>query len=241
MEEEIGQKIFQQVMDIWVIPEIERRKYSGRIDQNFILNGAQIVFSFEWRFPKIRINDEIKAVMEGKINRDIKKGEKVYEKDLDSIESIKLTNEDSNCGHITILRFRDKWVVSFDANYNKKIRKEYLDASKEFYKSASENLDQNYLRVFYDNAFSSAELCALSILLSWSSKKIINDKKHYQRIEFFEKAAEVNKTNHPKLLRKLKNLRQSARYLSNDDFQREKHEEIKSALKEMIDFANTLL
>jgi hypothetical protein len=240
MNEEIGQKVFQQVMNIWIIPEIERRKNLGRIDKKFILRGAQIVFSLDWKFPKIRINEEVKAIIEGKPTRDIKKGEAVYEKDLEMIGNIKLTDDDSNCGHITVLRFKDSWIVSFDAHYNQKIRKEYLDASKDFYESAIENLNKKRLRVFYDNAFSSAELCAISILLSWSNKKIINNKRHNQRIEIF-KSSEGKKDDYSILLKKLNGIRKSARYLSNTSFKYENPERIKITLKEMINFAEKFL
>ena len=243
MNEKFKQKVFKQVIDIWINPEIERRKKLGIIDNNFILSKAQIVFSLERGFSKIRINEEVKAIIELRVNRDIKKGEIVREKDVAQIKNIKLTDGDSNCGHITILRFKDKWIVSFDANYNKKIRKDYLGAAKEFYESAIENLHKKRLRVFYDNAYSSAELCAISILLSWSSKNIINNKKHYQRIEIFEDFTNSGnaKMVYSNLLKKLKGIRKSARYISNTDFKNENHEKIKFLLKEMIGFAKSFL
>ena len=126
--EEIGQKVLQQVMEIWINPEIERRKKLGKIGDNFTLSKAQIVFSLI-SGNKIRINNEVKAIAKCKAKKPIKKGDIIYESDVDNIENIKLTDDDFNCAHITLLRFKNNWVVSFDATYNKE-SKEHLHASK---------------------------------------------------------------------------------------------------------------
>ena len=48
MDEEIQQRVFQQVMDIFIIPEIEKRRAYGKVKENFILSKAQIVFSLDY-------------------------------------------------------------------------------------------------------------------------------------------------------------------------------------------------
>ena len=119
MEDEIKQRVFQQVMDIYIIPEIERRKKEGKIKEGTIISKMQIVFSLDKGKNEIRLNEEVKAIVKGRATRDIQKGETVYERDIDSIEGVELTDEDINCGHITLLLFKNNWVVSFDCRYNK--------------------------------------------------------------------------------------------------------------------------
>jgi len=178
MDEEIGQKIFQQTLDIWIIPEIERRKKRGVVDDKFVVSKAQIIFSLDKGFNEVRLNEEVKAIIEGKATRDIKKGETIYEKDLENIENIKLSDEDFNCAHITLLLFKGKWIISFDFRYNKEIIREHIEASKEFYESAIENLNKERLRPFYEDAFGAAELSAKGILLSLPDEKILHGRNH---------------------------------------------------------------
>ncbi|MEK6952943.1 MAG: HEPN domain-containing protein [Nanoarchaeota archaeon] len=238
MDEEIGNKVFQQVIDLWVNPEIERRRKLGKIKEGIILSKIQIVFSLERGFNKVRFNEEVKAIAEAKANRKIEKGEIVTEKDIDEIKSIKLTDDDKNCAHITLLRFKDKWIIAFDARYHQKLRADYIEASKEFYESAIDNLKKGHLRVFYDNAFSSAELCVISILLGWLKKDIIDNKKHHQRYNVFKNFTDLGngKSVYSDTLKELDGIRKSARYLASDIYKQKDSSRISSTLKEMIEF-----
>ncbi len=238
-DEKIKQKVFQQVMDIWINPEIKKRKKWRKIDDNFILSKAQIVSSLDKGKNEVRLNEEVKAIVIGKINRDIKKGEKVYEIDLEEINKINLTDKDKNCGHITLLKFKERWIISFDFIYNKERIKEHIEASKEFFESAKDNLKKNRLRPFFENAFASAELSAKSVLLMLPDKKILRGRNHKDRKEKFKNWAELGnvKIEFSNTLSKLSDLRDSARYLFSDDFKKEDPNKIMITLKEMIDFA----
>lgn len=238
MDEEIGKKVFQQVMDIWINPEIERRKKIGKIDNSFILSKAQIVFSLDNGKNYIRLNSEVRATAKCKINKDKNKGEPVYEVDVDEIEKIELIDSDFNCAHITLLYFKNNWIISFDFRYNKERAKEHIEASKEFYGSAIDNLNKNRLRPFFENAFACAELSAKSILLQLPDKKILYGRNHKDRISKFENWARLGnvRLEFSTTLSKLGSLRDSARYLHSDDFKNENPREIISLLKEMIDF-----
>ncbi len=232
MTEEIGQRAFNQTMNIWIIPELERRKKEGRIDEKFILSKAQIVFSLDSGRNEIRFNEEVKAIIKFKV-----------ENDVDKIEKIELTDRDVNCAHITLLLFKNNWIISFDFRYNKEKSKEHIQASKEFYESAKDNLKNQRLRPFFENAFASAELSAKSILLLLPDKKVLIGKNHKDRISKFENWARLGnvKVEFSTTLSKLASLRGSARYLSSDDFKRENPKEIISTLKEMINFADYFL
>lgn len=242
MDEEIKQKVFQQVVDLWINPEIERRKKLGKIKEAFILTKVQIVFSLERGFNKIRFNEEVKAIAEAKVKRDITKGEAVTEEDIEEIKNIKLTDDDRNCAHITLLRFKDKWIIAFDARYHQKLREEYIKASKEFYESAKDNLERERFRAFYDNAFSSAELCVISILLEWLNKDIVDNKDHHQRYNIFKNFIDLGngKTAYSETLKELDGIRKSARYLASNEYLKKDHYKLLSVLKELINFAEGL-
>ncbi len=239
MDEEIKQKVFQQVMDIFVSPEIEKRRKEESIKDGTIISKMQIVFSLDKGENEIRLNDEVKAIVRGRATRDIQKGEAVYEKDIDSIENVELTDEDVNCGHITLILFKGYWIISFDFRYNKERVKAHIEASKEFYETAVCSLDNNRLRAFYENAFASAELSAKSVLLTLPDKKILEGKNHKDRLKKFNEWAELGnvKMEFSTTLSGLSALRDSARYLHSDKFKEEDPNKIKDIIKEMIDFA----
>jgi uncharacterized protein (UPF0332 family) len=239
IDETTNQRIFQQVMDIFITPEIERRRKEGSIKDGIIVSKMQIVFSLDTGKNEVRLNEEVKAIASAKANRSIQKGEIVYETDIDDIEKIELTDEDLNCGHITLLLFKNNWTISFDFRYNKERVKAHIEASKEFYESAINSLDNNRLRPFYENAFASAELSAKSFLLTIPDKKILEGKNHGDRINKFENHAKLGnvKMEFSTTLSGLKDLRDSARYLSSDKFKEENPQKIKTIIEEMIVFA----
>ena len=239
MDEEIKKRFFQQINDFWITPEIEKRKNLNRLPNDFKLRSVQIIFSLDRGWNKVRLNEEVKAIARSKINRSIKKGETVYENDIDNIEKIELTDDDKNCAHITLLLFKNNWVVSFDFKYNKNRIKEHIDASKEFYESAKDSLGKDRLRPFFECAFASAELSAKAILLTLPDKNILYGKNHEDRINQFKNWTELGNApkEHSDVLTRLKSLRPSARYLCSTEFRKENSDKIVQTLKEMIEFA----
>jgi len=236
MDKEIGERVFQQVMELWILPEIEKRKREKRIEDNFILRQAQIIYSHDRAFPKVRLNQEVKAIAKGKINRNVEAGETIYERDIEDIEDVRLTNQDPNCAHITLVLLKGKWYVSFDFRYNRGRVKERLEAGKEFLESSRDNLEKNRLRPFFENSFACAELLTEALLIQVFNQSTL--KNHEQRIEGIKAWAELGnvKEDFSDKLRKLEWLRNSARYLSTTEFKQENPKEYLDSLDEMYDF-----
>jgi uncharacterized protein (UPF0332 family) len=239
MDDETKQRVFQQVLDLWVKPEIERREKSGKIQKDFVITKIQIILSLNSAKPQIRFNEEVKATARCKINNSKNKGDVVYDLDVDRIEKIELTDNDPNCAHITLLLLKNNWTISFDFRYNKEIIKNHIEASKEFYESAKDNLEKKRLRPFFEDAFASAELSAKSVLLALPDKKILTGRNHHDRLNKFKNWADLGnvKVEFSETLSKLSSLRDSARYLYSEDYKKEDRIKIINILKEMIDFA----
>jgi len=236
MDDEIKKRVFQQVRDLWALPEIERRKEMGKIEDNFVLKGVQIVFSHDWSFPKIRLNEEVKAIVKSKVNRSVKAGETVYERDIYDIEDIQLTDQDPNCAHITLWLFKSSWYVSFDFRYNKDKAKEHLEAAKEFLNSARGNFKNNGLRPFFECSFACAELLTKALLMQFFKISTLDN--HNARLEGIKKWAELGnvKEDFSNKLHRLSKLRYSARYLFTEEFKQENPKEYLDTLDEMYDF-----
>lgn len=243
MMEQISQKLFQQTMNIWIQPEIDKRGREKRLPDNFNLKSAQIVFSLDRGWTKVRLNEEVKAVADVKINVPKNKGEPIYEHEVDDIKSIKLTDEDPNSAHITLLRFKNKWIIGFDFRYNKKCIKYHIEAAKEFLESAKDNILKNRLRPFFENSFACAELSAKAILLQLPDKTILHGKDHKSRIEKIRNWADLGnvKNEYSTTLSKLNSLRSSARYLSSTQYKKENTSDIIKTLEEMIMFSENAI
>jgi len=108
----LAERLIEQTLRVWVNPELEKRKKAGDLKGNFILKAAQIIFTVSGQ-NTIRINGEVKAIVEAKINRKIKKGEAIFNKDVDDIRSFRLLDEEKGFGHITIIHLSKGWFVGF--------------------------------------------------------------------------------------------------------------------------------
>jgi len=241
--DQISQRLFQQTMDVWILPEIDKRRHEKRLPDNFNLNRAQIIFSLDRGWTKVRLNEEVKAIAEVKVRVSMNKDEPIYEHEVDDIKSIKLTDQDPNSAHITLMLFRNMWVIAFDFRYNKKRIKNHIEAAKEFLESAKDDLSENRLRPFFENSFACAELAAKAILLQLPDRTILHGKDHDSRIGKFRKWADLGnvKTEYSTMLSKLESLRSSARYLCSTQYKKENPSDIVKTLVEMIRFAENAL
>lgn len=236
LDDESKNRIFQQAMDLWILPEIEKRKNAGRLEEGFTLRRAQVIFSHDRRFPKVRLNQQIKANARTRVKRNVVAGEPIYEEEVDNIEDIHLTDQDPNCAHFTLLLFKGKWYVSFDFRYNRKRVLERLDAAKEFLESTRENYKNDRLRPFFENSFAVAEILTEALLIQVLEQSTLKDhKKRSKRLKMWVDLGNAKKE-FSELLNSLWRLRDSARYMSSTQFKKEKPKEYLDMLDEMYVF-----
>jgi hypothetical protein len=239
INDEFVRRLVDQAVTLWINPEIEKRKKEGTLSKNFELRVAQVLF-LGYAKMEVKLNEEVKAVMKTKLNRAVKQGDAIYFSDIEGVESIDVSEFYPDAGHITILFYKDHIVFSFDTRYNKRKISQVLDAAKEFYGSASDNLNKNRLRPFFDDSFSCVELCATAILLIVPDDLLLSFKgghpHRYKRLVGWTELGN-SKPEYLSLFEKLKECRSSARYLEGNKFQKENPEDILKILKEMLDFA----
>lgn len=235
--EDITQKLFNQIMELWILPEIKKRKQENRIKDNFSLKCAQIIFSKDRGWNKVRLNNEVKAIMQVKANKPKNKGDTVYYSEINNIETIELTKQDPNCGHITLLQLNGQWIISFNFVYNKAKSKKRIDAASEFLESAEENLKTNRLRPFFENSFACAELLTEAILITFFNQDSLTN--HRSRLSKMKEWAELGnvKIEFQETLELLTSLRSSARYMSSTEFKSKNPQNIVKTLHEMKEFA----
>ena len=177
--DEMGEAIFQQARELWIDPEVARRRNAGQLEDGFALAAAQIIFNADTEAPEIRLNDQVRAVLKARAARPIEKGERVTTQDFTEYVDLELTEEDPNAAHLTILRGpRGHWWLTFDFRYNAERIAQTLATAREFLEAATAALGGGHLRAFIDNLFSAAELLAKGVLLTVPDRKLIGDVSH---------------------------------------------------------------
>ena len=209
--------LLEQVLTVWVNPEIERRRSAGTWTDGFTLHGAQIIMNIG-EAPKVRLNDEVKGVLAGVCARAVEKGECVGWDALSEVKELFLTNQDPDAGHITLLRIDNQFAIFFDCRYNATKVGKHLDAAGEFLGCATHARDKNYQRAFAENLFGAAELIAKSLLMLMPDERVLQNAKHGYI------AAELNRRSKLRPLQKdfvqlfneLGPMRHTARYVRGD-------------------------
>jgi len=241
LSEKGGIAIFRQVMDIWIAPEIKRRQNLGEVKSPLILRSAQIIFfPDDERKIQVRINSEIKGTIKVKFKQGVSKrnGESIFENEIESIEDFELsTDDDPDCGHITLLRINDDWSIYFDFRYNKALSIKHIGTAEQFYQAAEYSFSKRNWNSFADNLFSAAELSVKAQLLLMRDPEFRKKTSHRAIQTKFNKFARLGniRTEHRDTFNKLSGLRDNARYLKSDiQFSEDEARKLLSIVDSMI-------
>lgn len=217
-----GTSVFQQLIDIWIRPEIERRRAAGALAHNFVLHAAQLICSADGEPNKVRLNQEVQAIalVRKKVGVAKEKGDTVYLDEIEGVETIVLPEtEDPNCGHATLISFGDRWYVVFDFRYNRGRSVALLSRARQFLAAATQAHATAAWSAFAYNLFTAAELTAKAELLVVPDEKLLRSKKHdaiHSRLNKWAKLGNVDVA-HASAFNDLATLRQRAAY-SFDEF-----------------------
>lgn len=235
---------FEQVMDLWITPEVKRRQDAGTIPKPYDLVAAQVIFHSDGRNQEVRLNAEVRSIGKVKLKEGVSKnaGDPVYAHEVDSYESFRLPDDgDPNCGHFTLRRVADQWTIAFDFIYNKGLSREHLAAAQEFLRSAESALQSNSYRVFVDNLFSASELAAKALLLTTpfpGESKRMSHGRIQSRYNLEAKMGNVS-SGHKDAFNRLAGLRSSARYLNGTlSISKAIADELRDAVRGAIEFAS---
>ncbi len=228
-----GTIMFKQVMDLWVLPELQRRG----LPPDFKLQMVQIIFNLNSPKVHVRLNSEVKAII--KMKGLVEKGSPVYAHQIEGLEEVKLIdNRDKNSGHVTLINSPKGWVMAFDFIYNKSQIAEYVAAAKEFFEAAEFSFSKGNIRPVFENCFAAAELCVHAILLALPTK-VITEKTHDATLTGVEAWAKLGNIDakYVNTLKLLNMMRKSARYMSSTEFKKQDHKKLLNEVSELITFA----
>jgi len=231
----MAKRLIEQTLTNWVNPELEKRKSENKLNPDFKLKAAQIIFSVGGS-PLVRINSEVKVIVKAKFNRPIKKGEAVFNKDIEDIRSFHLIEEEKDFGHITIVRLVKGWFVGFSFIYDVSKSKELYDIAAEFMKSAYADLQEKRHRPFIESALIAAENLAKARIYLLPDEEIRKAKTHglvQSKVNRYAQTNSIIKLDQKDVFNELIKLRDKARYDPMFSLNHSKAEKTFEALKEL--------
>ena len=209
-----------QALDLWILPEINRRQEKGDIPKPYILEKAAIFMYPDERNIEVRLNNEFQAICRVKLKEGVKKNiGAIKENEFEAIESIELVDEiDPNCGHVIIIRIGNYWKSYFDFRYNKGLSRQHIRTGDEFLSIAQHAFSRQYWKPFIDNLYNAAELFLKAIFLTMRDEKMMKKPTHkliQLRLNQFSSLGNIE-VNQKKTFDKLHALRPFARYCKGD-------------------------
>lgn len=77
-------RTLKHAMELWVEPEIERRRSLGLVDGDFALAAAQVIMR-EGEPIEVRLNQEVRAVGRVRVRKDVRSGDAVHLADVEDV------------------------------------------------------------------------------------------------------------------------------------------------------------
>ena len=169
LDEEARRRTLSQVIDLFVTPDIERRRSAGTLEGSVDLFGFQVVWTRGGSAPpEVRLNSEMRVIarMQGPLAPGTKVGDLFSPDENMKVDAIHLAEEEAGTfAHFSALRVANRWYYTFDFRYQQEAARKHVAAAEEFWATADGAFGNKQLRAFVDNAFSAAELVTKSDLL----------------------------------------------------------------------------
>src|SRR5436305_47644 len=232
-----GDALLRQSFELFINPEIGRRREAGRIDETFGLSAAQVIFNADAPL-EVRFNDEVEGHIEGVIERDIREGDDVELSDIERITRFDLTTEDPNAAHITVFYAGDGWLLISDLRFNAERADHHAKVAAEYIDAARHALEAEHLSPFVENLYAATELIAKGTLLSLPHETLLHKPSHSfieREYSYFTKYGSGDPV-YAWLHARLKQLRQAARYMRRSlDLTAEDAREMLATAERMLD------
>lgn len=240
-DEEARQRTLSQMIDLFVNPEIEKRRSAGKVAGPFELFGFQVIWTGGGGSPpQVRLSSEVRLIarMEGRLPQGAKVGDPFQPDEATTVDAIHLMDDEAGrFAHFSALRVAARWYYTFDFRYQQEAARRHLAAAEEFWAAADGAFGAKHTRAFIDNAYSAAELVTkidLLLLSQIGEGRLSHQHVHGATKKFFHLAPLHA------LVQRLYALRLGARYLVSE-FNPDAEEviEMHDALREWMEHART--
>ena len=162
--EAMANRLLSQAFELWFNPELDRRSAAGELPEGFALYAAQVLFPPEGPY-EVRFNEEMGGIMLVIAQRAVEKGEQVTLADLAQVQRYELDDPDMDCGHLTIIRRGEGWLIDFNFLSGRAKAADMLRLAEQYHAAAVSCVDQDLEGPAVDNLFSACELTAKAELI----------------------------------------------------------------------------
>lgn len=145
-------------------PEIRRRKEAGRLPDDFLLWGAQLLQPHEGE-QTVRFNEEVRGLPFLRTGRAIEKGDPIHLSDLAGLEYFDLEDDELDCGHFTIFWTGSHWVGAFDFRAGRAKCQSLIEKSLTFVAATRLSLNEGLAEPAIDTLHTACELLAKTRLI----------------------------------------------------------------------------
>jgi HEPN domain-containing protein len=212
---DFGLAVFNNLLDLFVRPEIQRRQREGLLPTSVDIHAAQVIMFPDGRPNLVRLNNEVRAIANIRVRREVKAGDPVYSSDIAEVERLRLSEpEFGDCGHATMFAVGHQWHVAFNFIYNRAKAENLLTRTHEFLRVAEHALGVEAWHPFADTLFSAAELSAKAFLLFLGGPELAKRANHRAIHKGFNNFGRIGNVdpNHLTAFNELAELRIVARY-----------------------------
>jgi hypothetical protein len=131
MSEEGRRRVLEQAFELWINPELERRKEAGTLPDSFQLHMAQRIQHPDGKVV-VRFNEEARGVALARATRAVAKGDPITFLDIDQLEAFDVPDDELDCGHWTVIRGPSGWFSSFNFLINRAKCRNLLEKAYHF-------------------------------------------------------------------------------------------------------------
>jgi hypothetical protein len=169
MNEELTRAVIQNMLTLYVEPEIKRRHDAGVVASlPMPLQKVQIIIPGDGSEIKVRLNDEARISADVNLRPDVPPtiGEQIGFDEIGRVNYLFPADaEDQNSGHVEMIWSGDKVLLGFDFRYNRAKASKLVPVGREFLEAARHAKDtQRSWSVFVEALFSALELATKAFL-----------------------------------------------------------------------------
>ncbi|HXV79717.1 MAG TPA: hypothetical protein VEG60_07545 [Candidatus Binatia bacterium] len=73
LDPKLGDSLMKHALDLWIRPEMERRRQNNQLPSHFTLSAVQIVMNVDAEAPQVRFNEEVNAVLKVRLSKPLGK------------------------------------------------------------------------------------------------------------------------------------------------------------------------
>lgn len=150
-------------------PEVERRLAAGLVDKDFLLHTAQLLQP-PGKKSRVLFNEEVRGVALMRAPRPIQKGDPILLADISHVEQYDLPEDLLDCGHFTMFRSAEGWLMCFNFLSGRAKARDMLKLASQFLDAAKESGRRDHAGPAVDNLFSASELIAKAELILHRSR-----------------------------------------------------------------------